>query len=198
MNSPRTFVFYGPPGSGKGTQVELLKKYLKEKNPNREVLHISTGEILRRIIKENNSQTIKKTADVMAKGELLEVFVPIWAWTNFLIENFTGDEHLIFDGVARRAEEMPVLDGALKFYERKDCFIVYINVSDDVAEERLLKRRRNDDNRDEIKKRLNWFNNEVKPHLEYYKNRKDYYDFLDVDGERSIEEISQDIISRIN
>ena len=32
INKPQTFIFYGIVGSGKGTQVELLQKYLKDNN----------------------------------------------------------------------------------------------------------------------------------------------------------------------
>ena len=33
MNKPQTFIFVGRSGSGKGTQIELLQKYIKEQMP---------------------------------------------------------------------------------------------------------------------------------------------------------------------
>jgi thymidylate kinase len=33
MTTPKTFIFSGISGSGKGTQIELLKKYIREQMP---------------------------------------------------------------------------------------------------------------------------------------------------------------------
>ena len=51
---PQTFIFYGIVGSGKGTQVELLTKYLKENNISNNVLFVSPGAEYRKILSEES------------------------------------------------------------------------------------------------------------------------------------------------
>ena len=45
-------VFFGPPGSGKGTQAKLLSKELN-------LLHLSTGDILREKLSDGDTLSIK-------------------------------------------------------------------------------------------------------------------------------------------
>lgn len=193
---PQTFVMYGASGSGKGTQAKILSEYLKEKDPGRGVLHISTGRILREFVKDHNTFIIQKTEKVMKEGGLLEAFIPIWAWVRFLIENYTGEEHLIFDGVARKKEEIPVLDGTLRFLERKNPNLLFLNVSEEEAARRLLKRGRSDDEAEDIKSRLGWFRESVIPLLDYYR-KSEYFEFFDINGDETPEEIHQEIIKKI-
>ena len=196
MHNPKTFIFYGPSGAGKGTQADLLSEYLKAQTPDTEVLHVYPGRLLRSFTKEIETHTSKLTSEVMNEGGLLPVFVPVWAWTNFLIHHFTGNEHLIFDGVARKDVEVEVLDGALKFFDREKPFVINLNVSDDWAQDKLLKRGRKDDNKEDIAERLSWYHEEVKGVLEQYRD-SDYYRFLDINGEQTIEEVHQDIASQV-
>ena len=187
---------FGRSGSGKGTQAKLLIDYLKENDPERDTLRIETGEGLREFIKQDN-HTSGAVKNIMGEGGLLPEFVPIWVWTQKLISNFTGVENLVFDGVSRRVPEAPILDGALDMYGFEERYIVYIDVSEDWATQRLLDRGRFDDNKDEIKKRLEWYKDNVAPAVEYFeKNEK--YSFLNVNGEQTIEEVHQSVIDAIN
>lgn len=196
MQKPNTFIFYGPSGSGKGTQAELLSSYLEENTPQATVLHVYPGKLLRGFTKDFDTYTSKLTKQVMEKGGLLPAFIPIWAWTNFLIHNFSGSEHLIFDGVARKKKEVNVLEGALNFFEIEKPFVIYLDVSNDWARDKLLKRGRSDDNEDDIKNRLKWFDEQVLSLLDYYKENE-YYNFLDINGEQTIEQVHQDIKEQI-
>ena len=56
-------IFFGPPGSGKGTQAKLLSQELN-------VLHLSTGDILREKLKEGDELS-EKLNEIMASGELV-------------------------------------------------------------------------------------------------------------------------------
>ena len=68
--TPKTFLLYGKSGSGKGTQAKLLIEYLKNKDPEREVEYIETGERLRDFAREVNL-TSKLTGQIMDEGGLL-------------------------------------------------------------------------------------------------------------------------------
>ena len=56
-------VFFGPPGSGKGTQAKLLSKELK-------ILHLSTGDILRDKLNDGDSLSLK-LKEVISSGNLV-------------------------------------------------------------------------------------------------------------------------------
>jgi adenylate kinase family enzyme len=190
----KTFLFFGKSGSGKGTQALLIQDYLRKKDPKRQVEYIETGAKLREFSKEVGP-TAKLTLKVMTEGGLLPSFIPIWIWTNYFIRYFDGDEHLILDGLSRRAYEAPVLDDALKFYNREKPMVVIINVSDKWASDHLLGRGRGDDNKLDIASRLAWFKTNVEPTIEYFRNNK-YYNVLDINGEQTIEAVHQEILQK--
>ena len=85
--NPITVVFSGPQGSGKGTQVALLKKYLSEHN-GRKILHVEMGGLLRSIV-QKGTYAGKKVAEVINAGEILPSFVPISIFTRELFDKFT-------------------------------------------------------------------------------------------------------------
>lgn len=192
---PQTFIFFGPSGSGKGTQAKLLQEEFEKKNPERKILYVETGKKFREL-SETDSFTSKEITKIIGNGGLLPEFLPIWVFSNCLIQNFSGEEHLFFDGTPRRLEEAKILDSAIKFYERKNPIIVSIKVSDEWATKLLKGRGRSDDNDEEIKKRLSWYGENVVPAIEYFKNDP-YYKFISINGEQTIEEVHQEIMEKV-
>ena len=190
--SPETFIFFGRSGSGKGTQADLLISYLQKKDPERKVIHIETGKQIREFLAEN-TYTSKLTQNIVKNGGLLPAFLPIWVWTEYLIRNFSGNEHLVLDGLSRRASEAPVLDSALSFYGIKHPFIILLNISREWSKERLLNRGRSDDTVTDIERRLDWYDNNVLPSIEFFRTKPEYT-FIEVNGEQSIEKTHSDIL----
>lgn len=191
MNS--TYIFFGRSGAGKGTQAQLLKEQLEKQG--RTVKYIETGAAFRTFI-ESDSFAAKKAKEQMARGDLLPEFLPIWMWSDFLVKEVTGAEDLILDGVARRPHEAPILDSALRFLGREDMHVIYVNVSEEWATERLMGRGRADDHIDEIKKRLSWFDWNVIPAMAYF-HELPLYKFHDINGEQTIEEVHEEISKAI-
>ncbi len=192
---PQTYIFFGKSGSGKGTQAELLMEYLKTHGGDRKVLYVETGKRFREFM-DKGSHSAKLTKDIMKTGGLLPVFLPVWIWTDYLINNFTGEEHLVLDGLCRRPAEAPVLDSAIKFYKREKPMVVYINTSNEWAYDRLKGRGRGDDTDEYIKSRLSWFDWNVLPALSFFHNNPDYT-FLEINGEQNVEEVHTEIISKL-
>jgi adenylate kinase len=149
--TPKTFIFFGPSGAGKGTQAKILIDYLKKVDPEKKTLYIETGQRFREFITEA-SFTATQTNEIIEKGGLLPEFLPIWIWSEYFVKHVSGDEHMILDGLSRRAHEAPILNSAMKFYKREKPFVIYIQVSRDWARERLLERDRGDDKIDQIEK----------------------------------------------
>lgn len=193
--TPQTFIFFGPSGSGKGKQAKLLQDEIKKRDPERNILYIETGQKFRELA-ESDSYTAKKIKEVIQNGGLLPEFLSIWVWTGLMMENIKGDEHIFMDGLSRQPKEAPVLDSAIKFYERKNPTVVSIKVSDEWATKLLKGRGRSDDNDEEIKKRLDWYKKKVVPAMEYFK-KDPYYKFISIDGEHTIPEVNQEIMQKV-
>lgn len=193
--TPQTYIFFGPSGCGKGTQAKLLQAELEKKDPGRKILYIETGKKFRELA-EGNSFTEKEISKVINGGGLLPEFLPIWVWAGIMMENVSGDEHIFMDGLARQPKEAPVLDSAIKFYKRENPFVISINVSNAWATDRLKGRGRSDDDDEQIKKRLEWYEQNVIPTIEYFKNNP-YYRFISVNGEQTIEEVHKELMEKI-
>ncbi|HBM45718.1 MAG: Adenylate kinase [Parcubacteria group bacterium GW2011_GWF2_38_76] len=197
MKNNQTFIFIGRSGCGKGTQADLLEAYLKENDTEkRDVHHVITGNFLREIAK-GNSLTSDIVRDALGKGLLIPEFLPISLWGKFFVDNLKGHEHVITDGMPRKLQEAMLLDGAFKFYKRDKVVVIFIDLSYDSAVKRLLLRKRADDTQESIEERLKFYDAEVSPVIDYYRNHPDYI-FLQIDGEPDIETINKDIMGRLN
>lgn len=195
MKNNQTFIFIGRSGCGKGTQADLLEAYLKENDPKRDVYHIITGNFLREIAK-GTSLTSEITRDILSKGKLIPDFLVVSLWGKFFADNFKGHEHIITDGMPRKLAEAQILDGAFKFYGRGKTIIIFIDLSIESGVKRLLLRKRADDTKEAIEERFKFYDTEVAPVIDYYRNNPDYI-FLQIDGEPDIETINKDIMGRL-
>ena len=192
----KVFIFIGRSGCGKGTQGALLTEYLKKMNPEREMLYIQGGGEFREFIK-GESATQKISRKLYEEDKLQPEFLSVYMWINVLVKKYLGTQHLIFDGAPRRKHEAGVLDSIFDFYGLTSPYVINIDVSEEWATERLSARHRHDDKSEDIKKRLAWYLTDVVPAIDFYKNNPKYT-FIQVNGERSIEDIHKEIIEKIN
>ena len=192
----QSFIFIGRSGCGKGTQIEMLMDVLKKKDPEHEILYIYTGKEFREFIK-GNSKTQKLTETAYKSGGLMPEFLTVHMWVKPLVENYNGNQHLIFDGTPRKFHEAGVLNSMFGFYGYEKPWVINIGISEDEAVRRLLKRKRLDDTEADIRKRLSWYETDVSPTIEFYRDNP-YYNFYYVDGERKSEEIHHDIVKKLN
>jgi len=187
---PVTVLFFGPQGAGKGTQVKLLIEALKKRD-NRDMIHIDMGQLLRNMV-SGGSYTGKLTAEVIENGYLMPDFMPIYLTTDAIVKQFTGEEHIIADGLARRPDQTRAWDDAMQFYKRADYQIISIELSEEESIKRLLLRGRNDDTEEAIKKRLGWHKTEVEPQLEFMRGRG--RTIHRINGDQTIEAVHADIL----
>ena len=139
----QTFIIIGRSGSGKGTQADLLQEYIKKQDSETEILYVESGDEFREFLK-SDSYSSKLAKEVNTKGELQPAFLAIWVWADYLTKNLNDKKHLILDGTPRKLNEAHVLDGAFSFYKRSNVNVIYINVSEDWATNRLKDRQRSD------------------------------------------------------
>jgi len=190
----QVYIFIGKSGCGKGTQAELLMRYLTDKE--RKIFSLEIGKKFREFVK-GDSYSSKLSSEIGKKGGLQPEFLAVLMWASSMVEKVKGDEDFVLDGVPRKMIEAKILDSALDFYGFEKPIVVFVNVSRGWSEEKLLGRGRDDDDREEIKRRLDWYETEVAPVVEWYKNN-DSYKFLDINGEQTVEEVHQEIMEKIN
>lgn len=191
----RLFIFIGRSGCGKGTQADLLEKFLREKEPTRPVLRIETGKLFREEISQPG-YTNKLMGEAMKAGKRMPDFMAVYNWGQALLKQFTGEEDLILDGSPRSLAEAQVLDSVTRLYPNLQIVVILLNIKRETALARMLTRGRQDDSVADINRRLDWFDRDVAPALEYFRQNSSYK-FLDIDGEPSVEEIHQAIISQL-
>ena len=182
----KNIVIFGAPGSGKGTQSDLLIEHYG-------LGHISTGDVLRNEIKKGTE--LGKTAQsYIDKGNLIpdELMVSILAK---VYDSYgRGHKGVIFDGFPRTIPQAEALKKMLD--ERGDKVAAMIEL--DVPEEELMKRLiqrgkdsgRADDNEETIKKRLVVYHSQTQPLIEWYKQEGLHYH---IDGLGELERIFADI-----
>jgi len=176
----KLFLIIGAPGSGKTTDAELIA----ERNPDK-VVHYSTGDLLRAEVASGSElgKTIKSYID---NGNLVPLEIVINTIKS-AIEKAPKDIVLI-DGFPRSVEQMKALDEMLKNSDDIELVsVIEVEVSEDVARERVLGRARGADDNVEV------FNNRMKVFTEPLKDIQDFYSsqgkLIKINGERTIEEI---------
>ena len=192
----KAFIFIGRSGCGKGTQADLLVKHLCQVwDKTCRTLHIETGQLLRDfVLGESYTQSLCRIR--MDNGVLMPEAVMVSLWENYLVKNFSGTENLIFDGCPRKLHEAQLLDSALRFYNFEKPVVIYVNVSRGWSEKRLAARARKDDTKEAIKNRLDWFDSEVMPTVNYYRENSNY-NFVDINGEQPIDDVQNEILSKL-
>jgi adenylate kinase family enzyme len=193
VEKPLGFMFIGRSGCGKGTQVELLKKYLQALGGEESVFCVYVGGQLRGFI-QKESYTSSLARAIMKAGGRQPDFLANWALSDALVRKMRPNTHLIIDGSPRSLPEAKLIDEAMDFYGFRNVYPVFIDVSRDWAKERLLSRKREDDNLVQIEARLDYYEKDVAPAIEYYRNES-RNKLVEINGEQPIEKVHQGIVS---
>ncbi len=201
-------LFIGPQASGKGTQAKIIAE-------KKGLAHISTGDLLRQA-----TGSLKEEIDqYMHKGEL----VPDELILKLLQKRMKQPDcknGIILDGFPRNLKQAEALEKIAKIDR-----IFEINISDETAKKRLMGRwncrqcgssyniitappkkgklcdncntplyqREDDTNLASIQKRLDTYHNETKPILKKFKDK-----VIKINGEQTIEKITEDILKKLN
>jgi adenylate kinase family enzyme len=194
--TPQSYIFMGRYGAGKGTQADLLMKKLKEKQAEHPIIYMETGKEFRKF-NEGTSYTARIGKQIVDSGRLMPEYMCVYLWGRLIVENFTGKEHLVFDGTPRKLLEAKLLEGLFPFYGLEKPWVIYLDVEHDESHKRLLLRAktsgRADDHTKAMEARKVAYEADVVPSIDYYRTSPNVR-FLDVDGERSIEDIHADIV----
>ena len=159
----KNLVIFGAPGSGKGTQSDLLvAKY--------GFRHISTGDVLRAEIKQGTE--LGRTAQqFIDKGQLIpdELMIEILA---SVYDSLCPCEGVIFDGFPRTIPQAEALKKMLAQRGTEVSAVLQLEVPEEMLTERLLNRGktsgRADDNAETIRKRLEVYHSQTAPLAAWY------------------------------
>lgn len=184
-------VLFGPPGAGKGTQAAKLKEKFN-------LVHLSTGDILREEIKQN-SPLGQEAKAFMDKGELVPDEVVINMIGNCLNQN-EGADGYIFDGFPRTTEQARALDNLLQKHKTEIDLMLSLEVDDEELVDRIIQRgrdsgREDDKNESVIYNRILTYNKKTAPLKTYFGDQGKYNS---INGVGSIEEIFDRLVDKIN
>ncbi len=82
----QTLIFLGPQGSGKGTQIELLKKHIMESDPTHPVVHFEMGKQLRELGTRADFSG-KHTNEILLAGGLIPYAISASLFGQYLMNN---------------------------------------------------------------------------------------------------------------
>lgn len=199
-------VLLGAPGAGKGTQAQrLVEDY--------GFAHISTGDLLRAAVKAGTKLGVKAKS-YMDEGKL----VPDKLVVDLVTERLADDDAqkgFILDGFPRNTAQAVTLDSALSEMGRNLDAALLVDVKAEVIVKRLSSRRtcrdcgytapagvdkcpacggemyqRDDDKPETIQKRLDVYETQTSPLVEYYRGKG----LLKVvDGDRPVDDVYNDV-----
>lgn len=216
--SPLILILLGKSGSGKGTQVELLKDKLG-------LDFLGTGGLLRER-KKIEDFSGRKISEVIDNGGIVPPPVVFKLWMEKFDEfknkeDFNG---VILDGSPRKLREAWLMEDALGWFEwDKNVKVMLIDISDEEAVKRIGKRKicskcgniaivphgeemdicskcggelvvRPEDSIEGTMKRLEWFKEEVGETVKFYEEQGR---LIKINGEQSVEAVFNDIMKEI-
>jgi adenylate kinase len=175
----------GPQGSGKGTQATRISAA-------HGVPHISTGDMFRAAI-EAGTDLGRRVEPILGSGDL----VPDDLTVSLIRERLSAPdaiEGFVLDGFPRNLAQAEALDEMLAEIDRVLDAVLFFDLSDEIAVERIrgraLEEGRDDDTPDAIARRLAIYHDQTEPVVERYRATGK---LVPLHAERSIEEVSTEI-----
>lgn len=217
MTKQQNLVFLGPPGVGKGTIADLIS----EKTG---LVHISTGEIFRREIKNQTELGKKAEAYVQAGGLVPDEIVA--ELVRVRLTDSDCDNGFIFDGFPRNLPQATIFEKVLSEIDKKVDVVISLEAPEELLIQRLTARltckkcgmnfnklfappakenicdkcggelyQREDDSLETVVDRMRVYNAETAPLVEYYKEKQL---LAPVNAEQTKEMIVDEVLKVIN
>ena len=209
-------IIFGPQGSGKGTQADLLSAKLG-------LVHIETGEIFRQIAREESA--LGTAIRQLNEGkEMIPDPITVSVLEAY-VSKLEANQGVILDSAPRTSGQIEPVENMLAGYGRSIDRAIYISLPYDESVARITKRyactlcyrhlirgkdilsgndacptcggpvrQRGDDTPDGIVKRLATFYALTIPVIEHYRSKGL---LVEVDGNRTVEEVFADIVQQL-
>jgi adenylate kinase len=179
----------GPQGSGKGTQAKRISEA-------HGIPHVSTGDMFREAIATGTALG-NRVAPILASGELVPDELTI-----ALIRDRLGAQDalqgFVLDGFPRNVQQAEALDEMLDEIGRRIDTVLFFDVSDDLAAERMRGRaaseERPDDAPEVIARRLAIYHEQTEPVVDRYRAAGI---LVRLRAERSVDEVAAEILEAV-
>jgi len=188
-------VFFGPEGSGKGTQAKILSDKLK-------LSILTSGDLVRDAATNDKGIIGEVCRESLAQGKYVadsEMFV-LWKWR---LKEEDAKGGWIMDGFPRNVEQAKFLDDKIDKYGYQVEKVIYLNLPEEESYKRLFARKRplhagsNElhDSPERIKSRLEIYKQSEKEVLDYYRSRGI---LIEVEADQPIEKVHDSIMSKLD
>jgi len=175
----------GPQGSGKGTQAKRISAA-------HGIPHVSTGDMFRATI-AGGGKLGRILEPILTSGELVPDDLTVALIRERLSEPDARDG-FVLDGFPRNLAQAEALDGMLAEIARTLDAVLFFDLSDELAVERIrgraLEEGRDDDTPEAIARRLGIYHEQTEPVVERYRATGK---LVPLHAERSIDEVSTEI-----
>jgi adenylate kinase len=172
----------GVQGSGKGTQATRIASEYG-------LAHVSTGDMLRAAVAAETELGLR-VKPILESGRL----VPDDLIIDLIRERVAGEDGFVLDGFPRTMAQAEALDEMLREEGRELDVVLELQVSDEVATSRLLRRAqdegRSDDTPETIRTRVELYHRETEPLVEYYRAKGIV---VGIHGERPVDAVFSEI-----
>jgi adenylate kinase len=177
----------GPQGSGKGTQAKLISQTYG-------IPQVATGDMIREI-KELDTELGRRVKEIYDRGDLVDDATIVELIESRLDRGDTMPG-FILDGFPRNTPQAEALDELLARLGRDLDVVFELQIGDrEVLLERLARRAteegRTDDTPDAIRKRLEIYERETAPLVEYYRSTRG--NVVGIHAGRTIEDVFAEI-----
>ena len=209
-------ILFGPPGAGKGTQAQFI---VNKHN----YFQLSTGNLLREEVKSDTPLGAEIEL-LISNGKFVSDKVVNTLLRNS-ITNLKFRDRIIFDGYPRNVDQAKNLEVILDGFDQTIGHVIFLNVSKDIIEKRIMGRmtcdkcnmtlneffnkeeielhpcgkeflkRRKDDNFDVVVARYDTYMRTTMPVLNFYSKNTN---FTEIDGAAEIEQITIKINDVLN
>ena len=179
----------GPQGAGKGTQAKRISATYG-------IPHVSTGDMFRAAIAAG-SELGRRVQPILDRGDLVPDDLTVALIRERLAEADAASG-FVLDGFPRNLAQAEALDSMLGSIGRRLDAILFFDLPDDVATERLLGRAREEGRADDtpavIARRLEIYHSETEPIVEHYRATGK---LIPLHADRSIEQVWSEIANAL-
>lgn len=156
-------VILGRQGSGKGTQsLRICEAY--------GCIHVSTGDVLRSAVAQGTELGLQASKIMDAGGLVSDEIM-----NGIVAERFShpdvSERGVLLDGFPRTVDQANALEGILKSLSLDLRLALNLEVPIEIVTQRMLDRRRPDDTPEAIRRRLELYETETAPLLDWFTSR---------------------------
>lgn len=188
----RAILLFGMPGSGKGTQGQILGQLP-------DLVHVSCGDIFRKLPK--HGELYKEILRYSSKGQLVPDDLTVRIWHQYvhgmeLMQQLSPEYHiLVLDGLPRNYRQAELIDGFLDVIQIFNLRITDKAKAIERLKARALRENRLDDaNEEVIERRMQVYYEETEQTLRFYKAHL----IFDVDASQTPLDVLRQIIDRLS